>query len=118
MPFSLYLATTATFKHGWQPREATVGLNFVLGVAAAYATWKTIEFGTARDLTPYTWIGFDDQTLPGKAIKPKKTRQDLEAYRRKQADNDSLADVLVWTGSLLLSMRGEAVMSVRMTRSY
>ncbi|KAK4053935.1 hypothetical protein OIO90_003772 [Microbotryomycetes sp. JL221] len=106
MTIGLYTSLTCTFDNGWQPRNASVGLNFVLGVGASYACWKTIEWGTVMDLTPYTWVGFKDDNDSGKAVKPLKTRDELKAIRKKQAEHDSLTDILVWTASLLLSMRG------------
>ncbi|KAM0791374.1 hypothetical protein ACM66B_005839 [Microbotryomycetes sp. NB124-2] len=106
MGIGVYTAATCTFEHGWQPRDSSVGLNFVLGVGASYAVWKSLEFGLAQDLTAYTWVGFGDTNKDGKATKPEKTKAELEAIRRKQRDHDSLSQILTWSISLLFSMRG------------
>ncbi|KAK4054465.1 hypothetical protein OIV83_000959 [Microbotryomycetes sp. JL201] len=105
MIIGVYSGATCTFEYGWQPRDASVGLNFVLGVGAAYAVWKAIEWGLAQDLTPYTWVGYVE-TKEGKAVSLNKSRTELEAIRRKQRDHDSLPDIVLWSISLLFSMRG------------
>ncbi|ORY89423.1 hypothetical protein BCR35DRAFT_300604 [Leucosporidium creatinivorum] len=104
-PFSIYLTWFSSFDHGFEPRESSVGINFVLGVMNAYGVWKALEWGTAADLTPYTWVGFVE-TEEGKAVGPKESKEDLEAIRRNQAEKDGPLDIISWTILLLGSMRG------------
>lgn len=54
-----YLALTAPRHQGFEPRERCTGLNAVLAMVCVYASWKAIEWGTARDTTVYRWVGFD-----------------------------------------------------------
>lgn len=104
-PVSLYYCWHAT-KYGFEPLSSSVGLNFVLGVMESYGMWKAIEWGTAVDLTRYTFVGFDE-TDDGKAVSSRKDKAELHKIRAKQAEGDSPVDILRWTGLLLISMRGE-----------
>lgn len=104
-PASLYLCWKSAIDHGVQPADHAVGINFVIGVMSSYGIWKSIEWGTASDLSPYTYVGFEE-AKEGRAVAPKKERKELEAIRAKQAEADSPIDILRWSGLLLVSMRG------------
>ncbi|KAL8278401.1 hypothetical protein RQP46_009091 [Phenoliferia psychrophenolica] len=103
---------SAPLQHGFTPREACVGINFVLHVIGAYACWKAIEWGFVIDRTPYTWIGLEsdqivDKDGDGKNKVPlRKDRARLELVRRKTADTESTYEIVVSSLHLLLSMRG------------
>ncbi|GAA6021052.1 hypothetical protein JCM10207_003900 [Rhodosporidiobolus poonsookiae] len=60
MPLSLSLAFSAPYNYAVEPRNQGVGVNFVCGIMGGYGVWKALEWGFAKDLTPYTWVGFDD----------------------------------------------------------
>ncbi|GAA5975930.1 hypothetical protein JCM11641_002841 [Rhodosporidiobolus odoratus] len=60
MPFSLTLAFSAPYRFAFEPRNQAVGINFVLGIMGGYGVWKGLEWGLATDLTPYAWVGFEE----------------------------------------------------------
>ncbi|GAA5856708.1 hypothetical protein JCM8547_008800 [Rhodosporidiobolus lusitaniae] len=60
-PLSLSLSLTAPYRFAFEPRNQAVGVNFVLGIAGAYGSWKAVEWGLAEDLTPYAWVGFEEE---------------------------------------------------------
>ncbi|KAM0749942.1 hypothetical protein T439DRAFT_357455 [Meredithblackwellia eburnea MCA 4105] len=116
---TLNYAFTTPFKHGFEPRETNVASNFVLGIAASYAIFKTLEFGLVTDLLPYTWVGLDsdqeaqvkqpakDGKEPQLKLVPlRHDRARLEARRRKAAESDSPIAITINTLHLLFSMRG------------
>ncbi|GAA5939926.1 hypothetical protein JCM10213_004878 [Rhodosporidiobolus nylandii] len=61
MPFSVTLSFSAPYRYAIEPRNQAVGVNFVCGIMGGYGIWKGLEWGLARDLTPYTWVGHEEQ---------------------------------------------------------
>ncbi|SCV72012.1 BQ2448_4706 [Microbotryum intermedium] len=123
LPFGLYYAAHSSFDHGFEPMGVSVGVNIAFSVMGAYAIMKTIEFAFVQDLSPYTWVGFDQlgytrqypragmssKNGQSKTIKADPSRErkiQLEALRRNAAENDSPVEILSWTLHLLVSMRG------------
>lgn len=98
-PFSTYYSLRAPLLNAFDPRPYAHGANFVLGIASVYGSWKAVEWGLAKDLTPYTWIGLDGHH-------GKQKRDILERLREQHKEKDDLGAILRWTISLLLSMRG------------
>lgn len=103
---NLRLASILVRASPLDSRASLTSVLKVLGVMNAYGVWKALEWGTAADLTPYTWVGFVE-TEDGKAVGPKESKEDLEEIRRKQAEKDGPLDIISWTILLLGSMRGE-----------
>ena len=93
-------------------------MNFVLGVMNAYGVWKSLEWGLAKDLTPYTWIGFEEELVQGKDGGTKgethgkhhwhrmRDVKHLQALRSQAAANDSPIEILSSTLHILTAMRG------------
>ncbi|SGY94131.1 BQ5605_C037g11631 [Microbotryum silenes-dioicae] len=135
LPLGLYYAARLSFEYGFEPREASVGVNFgVVGVMGAYAIMKSecladLEFhraaeGCAGLITfniPYAALEFafdiPVNTLaetsskhghgkPSNVDPTRQRKEQLEALRRKAAENDSPVQILSWTLHLLVSMRG------------
>jgi hypothetical protein len=106
LPLALTLVSGDCVRLG-NSAIADLRLGSVFGVMNAYGVWKALEWGTAADLTPYTWVGFVE-TEEGKAVGPKESKEDLEELRRKQAKEDGPLDIISWTILLLGSMRGES----------
>ncbi|GAA5820123.1 hypothetical protein JCM11251_005491 [Rhodosporidiobolus azoricus] len=61
MPLSLSLSFSAPYRFAIEPRNQAVGVNFVFGIMGGYGIWKAVEWGLARDLTSYTWKGFEEE---------------------------------------------------------
>ncbi|GEM07122.1 hypothetical protein Rt10032_c02g1139 [Rhodotorula toruloides] len=103
----------------------------VFGIMGAYGIMKSVEWGFATDLLPYTWVGFDgkspaeetaaqekgsangaDKTSQEKKVEKWRRTQEaqreyLEGLRRKQAAEDGPIDIIRSTLHLLLAMRGQ-----------
>lgn len=82
----------------------------------AYGIMKSVEWGLASNLLPYTWIGFEEPSLEdqlrGAKSKEEKHRlrqqhhQRLIELRRRQAATEGPVQILRSTLHLTLSMRG------------
>lgn len=94
----------------------------MLGVMSAYAAWKSLEWGLAKDLTPYTWIGFEEELVQRKEERKDggaegethgkhywhrmRDAKHLYALRSQAAANDGPIAILSSTFHLLTAMRG------------
>ncbi|GAA5898045.1 hypothetical protein JCM6882_003314 [Rhodosporidiobolus microsporus] len=65
LPLSLTLSFSAPYRFAIEPRNQAVGVNFVFGIMGGYGVWKALEWGLASDLTPYTWVGFEENEEEG-----------------------------------------------------
>ncbi|GAA5893591.1 wax synthase family protein [Sporobolomyces salmoneus] len=70
MPFSLWYSFSAPYTYAIEPRNQAIGVNFVLGIMGGYGVWKGLEWGLAQDLTPYTFVGFDEKEGKTEEEKP------------------------------------------------
>ena len=88
----------------------------VVGIMGAYGIMKSIEWGLASNLLPYTWIGFDEPTFSEKshdtasrderrAVRHRH-RDRLVELRARQAAEEGPIQILRSTVHLMLSMRG------------
>ncbi|GJN90499.1 hypothetical protein Rhopal_003510-T1 [Rhodotorula paludigena] len=94
MPLSLVLSFVTPYKYAIEPRNQGIGVNFVIGIMGAYGVMKCVEWGVARDLLPYTWVGFDeaDQNRTDKAqpsaAPAQKARMSVESNGHKDGRED------------------------------
>ncbi|KAL8277286.1 hypothetical protein RQP46_010355 [Phenoliferia psychrophenolica] len=108
---AVYLCLTTPFAYGFEPRESSVGANFVLGVSGAYGTWLALIYGFVADRTPFTYIGVESDEIesgdPGGKSKValRDDPERLAAIRRQSAAKDSPLDILRGAIHLLFSMR-------------
>ncbi|BGO91491.1 hypothetical protein NBRC10512_003152 [Rhodotorula toruloides] len=132
MPLSVAMSFATPYKYAIEPRNQAVGMNFVFGIMGAYGIMKSIEWGFATDLLPYTWVGFDgkspaeeekaaqvngnaggvdNEPREKKMQKRRRTeeaqREYLAGLRRKQAAQDGPIDIIRSTMHLLIAMRGQ-----------
>lgn len=70
MPFSCWYAVTAPWRYAIEPRNQAIGVNFVFGIMGGYGTWKALEWGLAQNLTPYAFVGFDEEKGKTEEDKP------------------------------------------------
>ncbi|GAA5920591.1 hypothetical protein JCM1841_001457 [Sporobolomyces salmonicolor] len=128
---SICLSFRTPYNYAIEPRNQAIGLNFVIGIMSGYGVWKSLEWGLAEDLLPYTWVGFDepgeasengeakngraaangtgpdkkDVKKEAKKRRIQRERVQLETLRRQQA-TDSPWQIVKSTLHLLYSMRG------------
>ncbi|GAA5965127.1 hypothetical protein JCM21900_003658 [Sporobolomyces salmonicolor] len=128
---SMCLSFRTPYNYAIEPRNQAIGLNFVIGIMSGYGVWKSLEWGLAEDLLPYTWVGFDepgeasengeakngraaakgtgpdkkDVKKEAKKRRIQRKREHLETLRRQQ-DTDSPWQIVKSTLHLLYSMRG------------
>lgn len=154
MPLSVAMSFATPYKYAIEPRNQAVGMNcestfpygrtgvrfadsfhtrtVVFGIMGAYGIMKSVEWGFATDLLPYTWVGFDGQSpaeeekaarekgnasgaengsYEEKTEKRRRTREAQREYladlRRRQAAEDGPIDIIRSTVHLMLAMRGQ-----------
>ncbi|TKA56894.1 hypothetical protein B0A53_01295 [Rhodotorula sp. CCFEE 5036] len=116
MPISLIMSFATPYRYAIEPRNQAIGVNFVVGIMGAYGIMKSIEWGLASNLLPYTWIGFDEPTFSEKshdtasrderrAVRHRH-RDRLVELRARQAAEEGPIQILRSTVHLMLSMRG------------
>lgn len=112
VPVVLYSLSATSDEAGWTPSAESAAFNFIFGVMLFYFSWKGIEFGLARNLVPYTWVGFDLDHHPKKRERKEgagkaQTRYERALLLRKDVARDATPTrVILHTMHLLTSMRG------------
>ncbi|POY74573.1 hypothetical protein BMF94_2334 [Rhodotorula taiwanensis] len=113
MPISVVMSFATPYRYAIEPRNQAI---VVIGIMGAYGIMKSVEWGLASNLLPYTWIGFEEPSLEdqlrGAKSKEEKHRlrqqhhQRLIELRRRQAATEGPVQILRSTLHLTLSMRG------------
>ncbi|GAA5983406.1 hypothetical protein JCM10908_000276 [Rhodotorula pacifica] len=116
MPISLVMSFATPYRYAIEPRNQAIGVNFVIGIMGAYGIMKSLEWGLAGNLLPYTWIGFDEPTFQAKSH-ASLSREERRALRQRhhdrlvelrarQAAEEGPIQILRSTLHLMGSMRG------------